>query len=130
MKRVGIAGFLHESNTFLSVGTTRQHFEEASLTKGSALLDRWEESNHELGGFLEGARRFDFVPIPTLATYAIPSGAIESQIFEELLDELLEELTRALPLDGLLLALHGAAVAENFPDADGEIVRRIRQLLG
>src|SRR5882724_12183539 len=102
MKRVGIAAFLHESNTFLSVGTTRRHFEEASLTKGAALLDRWEGSNHELGGFLEGARRSGFASIPTLATYAIPSGTIESQAFEELLNELLEELTKALPLDGLL----------------------------
>ena len=130
MKRVGIAGFLHESNTFLSVGTTRRHFEEASLTKGTALLDRWQGSNHELGGFLEGARRFGFAPIPTMATYAIPSGTIESHSFEELLNELLEEVRKSLPLDGLLVALHGATVAQNYPDADGEIVRRIRELVG
>jgi len=130
MKRVGLAGFLHESNTFLSVETTRRHFEQASLTKGVALLDRWEKSNHELGGFLEGARRFGFVPIPTLATYAIPSGTIESQAFEQLLNELLEEVRKSLPLDGLLVALHGATVAQNYPDADGEIVWRIRELVG
>jgi hypothetical protein len=47
------AGFLHESNTSLSVGTTRQHFEEASLTRG---VDPWEGSNHELGGDLEKGR--------------------------------------------------------------------------
>ncbi|MCI0624890.1 MAG: M81 family metallopeptidase [Acidobacteria bacterium] len=130
MKRVGIAGFLHESNTFLSVATTREHFEQASLTKGPGLLERWEGSSHELGGFLEGARRFGFAPVPTLATYAIPSGAIQSVAFDELLDEMVEELRKALPLDGLLVALHGATVAENFPDADGEILRRLRQVVG
>ena len=51
MKRVGIAGLLHESNTFLPVVTRRQHFEQASLTKGSAVIKRWAGSNHELGGF-------------------------------------------------------------------------------
>ena len=65
-----------------------------------------------------------------MATYAIPSGTIRSQAFEEVVSELLEELSRSLPLNGLLLALHGATVSETFPDADGEIVRRIRQLLG
>src|SRR5213593_970253 len=58
MKRVGIAGLLHESNTFLPVATTRDHFEQASLAKGAAVIERWEGSNHELGGFLEGAKRF------------------------------------------------------------------------
>jgi microcystin degradation protein MlrC len=51
VKRVGIAGLLHESNTFLPVVTRRQHFEQASLTKGSAVIKRWAGSNHELGGF-------------------------------------------------------------------------------
>ena len=62
MKRVGVAALLHESNTFLSVPTDRGHFEQASLTKGSALLDRWEGSNHELGGFIKGAKESGYTP--------------------------------------------------------------------
>ena len=56
MKRVGVAGFLHESNTFLPVPTTYGHFEQTSLTKGEGLIRRWEGGHHELSGFLEGAR--------------------------------------------------------------------------
>jgi len=130
MKRVGIAGLLHESNTFLSTPTTRLDFERASLTKGVALIDRWKGSNHELSGFLEGAHKFGFEPLPSLATFAIPSGAIDEKAFEDIVGELLGELGGTLPLDGLLLALHGATVAQNYPDADGEIVRRIRKLIG
>ena len=129
-KQVGIVGLLHESNTFLAVPTTRKNFEEASLTKGYALLERWDGSKHELGGFIEGAKSFGFAGIPIMATYAIPSGTITSNTFEQLLAELEAEVTKNLPLDGLLIALHGATVSEQFPDADGEIARRMRQLVG
>ena len=128
--RVGIAGFLHESNTFLPVPTTVSHFEQASLTRGEALLHRWSGSRHELGGFLEGAQLHGFQPVPLLATFAIPSGTIEHAAFEELISRMTSDLESALPLDGLLVALHGATVSEHFPDADGEVVRRLREVLG
>ena len=130
MKRVGVAGLLHESNTFLQVTTTRRHFEQASLTKGEAVIERWEGSNHELGGFLEGAKRFGFIPVPIMATYAVPSGTIEGAAFEGLLEEMVNELRSSMPLDGLLVALHGATVAQNYRDADGEILRRLRESVG
>lgn len=130
MKRVGIAGFIHESNTFLCETTTHDNFDHGSLTRGSQLLERWDGSKHELGGFLGGARRWGFDPIPIMATYAIPSGIIQADAFEVLADEMISELRKSLPLDGLLLALHGAAVAENFPNADGELLRRFRQVVG
>jgi len=128
--RVGIAGLLHESNTFLPVPTRRCHFEQGSLTQGESLLERWAGSLHELGGFLEGARIQGFQPVPLFASFAIPSGTIEDKAFEELVTLMVDGLQSALPLDGLLVALHGATVAENFRDADGEIVRRLRQVLG
>jgi microcystin degradation protein MlrC len=130
MKRVGIAGFLHESNTFLHVPTTYQLFQQASLTVGNALLERWRGTHHELGGFIAGAEDFGFEPVPLMATYAMPSGALTGDTFDRIAGELLASLEAALPLDGVLLALHGATVAENFPDADGEILRRFRAALG
>jgi microcystin degradation protein MlrC len=130
MKRVGIAGFLHESNTFLPVPTTKQDFEQTSFTQGQGLLDRWQGTHHELGGFLEGASTHGFLPVPLLATYAVPSGVIVSSAFDEIAATLMRALQQALPLDGLLVALHGATVAENFPDADGEILTRLREAVG
>jgi len=90
--RVGIAGFLHESNTFLPVPTTVSHFEHASLTRGEPLLHRWSESRHELGGFLEGAQLHGFRPVPLLATFAVPSGTIEGGAFEELIGKMAGDL--------------------------------------
>lgn len=129
-RRVGVVGLLHESNTFLAVPTTRDNFVHASLTTGSAVIKRWAESKHELGGFIQGAHKFGFAAIPIMATYAIPSGTITAGTFEQLLGELQTEIKSNLPLDGLLLALHGATVSESFPDADGEITMRLRELVG
>lgn len=130
MFRIGVAGFLHESNTFLSIPTSYEAFASTSLTRGAALLERWQGARHELGGMLEGAREQGWTIAPLLATFAVPSGAIEAGAFARIARELLAELEAALPLDGLLLALHGATVSEQHPDADGEILRRLRARLG
>ena len=72
--RIGIAGLLHESNTFAGTRTTRQHFEEAFLHTGQALLEAWREAHHEIGGFIEGCDGTDAVPL--LAGWATPGGPV------------------------------------------------------
>jgi microcystin degradation protein MlrC len=128
--RIGVAGFLHESNTYLGVPTQYADFVAASLTTGPSLLDRWRGTHHELGGFLAVLERENVEIVPLLATFAIPSGCIDTASFERIAAELLEQLRLALPIDGLLLALHGATVGEEHPDADGEILQRIRGVVG
>lgn len=128
--RIGVAGFLHESNTFLGVATRYEAFEAASLTRGTALLKRWTGAHHELGGFLDTLAEEDVEIVPLLATFAVPSGTIAAEAYERICAELLEDLRVALPIDGLLLALHGATVSERFPDADGELLRRVREVTG
>src|SRR5882724_2178065 len=128
--RVGIAGLLHESNTFLPRPTVYEDFASTSLDKGEALIERWQGTQHELGGFLEGARQFGLTAAPALAGFAVPSGALTAEAFERVAAELLDAIDAAGAIDGLLLALHGATVASNFPDADGEILRRVRHRLG
>ncbi len=129
--RIGVAGFLHESNTFLGVPTEYEDFVSASFTRGSAVLDRWTSANHELGGFLDVlAQEAGVEIIPLLATFAIPSGTVSAAAFERISAELIEDVRRSLPLDGLLLALHGATVSEGHEDADGELLRRIRRAAG
>jgi microcystin degradation protein MlrC len=128
--RVGVAGFLHESNTFLGVPTEYSDFEAASLTRGQAVIERWRGAHHELGGFVDGLTDAGFETVPLLATYAVPSGTIGAECYERIVAEMLEEIQHNLPLDGLLLALHGATVSADFPDADGELLFRIRKLAG
>jgi microcystin degradation protein MlrC len=129
-RRIGIAGFMHESNTFATTKTSRTQFEEAFFHKGADLVPVWEEAHHELGGFIEGCATYGLDGVPTLAAWATPGGTVTDAAYESIVEELLEELANAGPLDGLLLALHGAMVTETHDDADGETLERVRALLG
>jgi microcystin degradation protein MlrC len=127
--RVAVAGFMHESNTFNPLRTDRAAFAAQSLTFGPALLDEWREAHHEVGGFLEGAVAEGFEPVPIVMAWATPAGPVTEDAFEEITQAIIDGVTRERP-DGLLLALHGAMVAESHPDADGEVVARLRRAVG
>lgn len=128
--RVAILGFLHESNTFLSAPTRYEDFERASLTRGDAMVARWTGAHHELGGMIAGCRATQLEIAGGMATFAIPSGTIAADAYERLAGDLIASLKKAFPVQGLLVALHGATVSAQYPDADGEILRRIRQIVG
>lgn len=128
--RIGIAGFSHESNSFLKVPTTLDRYKESGLHYGREVVDVWRDAHHEVGGYLEGAERFGFTPVPLMMASAHPAGPLTKDTYETLAGELVERVRSERELDGLLLALHGAMVAEHCPDADGETLARLRKALG
>ncbi len=127
--RIAIGGIMHESNTFAPMLTDRRRFEEGSLTRGEALRTVWSEAHHEVGGFLAGAERNGYELAPTTMAWATPAGPVDDAVIDEVVDEIIDGCRRA-SADGLLLALHGAMVSRRHPDADGEVLRRLRVALG
>src|SRR5207302_4931293 len=127
--RIAVAGFMHESNTFNPLRTDRAAFAAQCLAFGPALLDEWRDAHHEVGGFIEAAGIEGFEPVPIVMAWAIPSGPVADAVLDEVTGYLIAELQRLRP-DGLLLALHGAMVAESHLDADGEVLARLRRGLG
>ncbi len=128
--RIAIGGLMHESNTFAESRTDLAAFETGGLETGDGIARRWGDAHHEVGGFLEAARELPFEAVPTLMAWATPAGPLTAAAFQELTDRLVERIERAGPVDAVLLALHGAMVAENEPDADGAILARVRELIG
>jgi microcystin degradation protein MlrC len=127
--RIAIAGFMHESNTFNPLLTDRAAFTAQSLTIGSDLLDEWRDAHHEVGGFIEAARVEGFEAVPLLMAWATPAGPVADAVFDEITAQL-GEMLRDSGTDGLLLALHGAMVAQSHLDADGEVLARLRRAVG
>lgn len=125
--RVAVGGIMHESNTFNPRPTPLEAFR---VQRGEELPRWWRDTPHELGGFIAGAERFGYELFPTLMAQATPGGMVTREAFERLTQELLERLARVPRPDGLLLALHGAMVSEACADADGEVVRRLREQVG
>ena len=126
MKRVGLVSFMHESNTFNRTPTGRKMFE---VVRGSELVREWQDSFHEIGGMVERARQLGAELVPLLSAYGEPLGPVERELYEDFVGEIVRGL-RSERLDGLLLSLHGAMVAEHVRDADGETAARIRQAVG
>ncbi len=128
--RIAIAELSHETNVFSRVRVDLGFVERCGLTRGPAIIDRWHDTETVLAGFFEAATEHDFALVPLLAVWITPAGLVTRETYEALVGELLEGLSRQAPLDGILLSLHGALVAEHVPDGDGELLRRVRATVG
>src|SRR5262249_48993375 len=96
---------------------------------GPEMVEEWREAHHEGGGFFEAAAVESFEPVPILMAWAVPAGQVTDAVYEEVSARIIDDVMRS-KCDGLLLSLHGAMVAESFPDADGETLARLRRALG
>jgi microcystin degradation protein MlrC len=128
--RIGILALLHESNTFISRPTTIEHFAENLFVTGEEVREKLAGTHHEVGGFFAGLAEEKIEATPLFAARAMPYGVIEAATFSQLVNRLLETLAAAPKLDGLLVAPHGATVAENAPDADGFWLSEVRRAVG
>ena len=125
--RIATAGFSHESNSFYSQPTRLEDF---GGCEGADVISQYAGTFHEIAGYIAGAEEFGYELYPLLATSATPGGPVTADTYEHFVGRILSGLEAAPKLDGVLLALHGAMVAEEFPQADGETVRRVRALVG
>jgi len=127
--RIAIAGFMHESNTFNPIKADRAAFLAQSLIYGPRLVDEWRDAHHEVGGFIEAVNTACHTPLPLVMAWAVPSGPVAADVFDEVVEHIIREVRLQKP-DGMLLALHGAMVTEKHLDGDGEVLARLRQALG
>lgn len=128
--RIGIIAFLHESNTFSSQPTTIQSFRQNLLLSGPAIRQAMQDAHHEVGGFFAGLDAAGVEAVPLFAARALPSGIIRASDFEALTLHLLNSIHNDGPLDGILVAPHGATVSEEYPDADGYWLSELRAAVG
>lgn len=128
---VGIAGIGHESNSFNPAKTTAADFRGARGADSSGdPLALWRKSNTELTGYLDGADAEGFDVFPGYVSSATPKGPLTADAFDTLVARTITSLKAAPKLDGLLLPLHGAMIADGFPQGDEELVRRVRSAFG
>ncbi len=129
--RIAIGQLWQETNTFNPLATTRADFETFGVLRGDALVAQMAETN-ELGGFIQSLRQWPERPevVGLVRLPAWPSGRATAETFEWLRDEMVGALDRAMPVDGVLLALNGALAADGHPDVEGEILENVRRVIG
>ena len=128
--RIGLLGIYHESNTFVDSVTTINNFEKGRLLKGSKIIDEYKDAHHELGGAIEVFTKNDVDIIPIFYAETTPGGLITETTYLQLTDQMFRELDSVLHLDACLVVPHGAAVAENHRDMDGDWLQLLRKRLG
>src|SRR5262249_12046693 len=129
--RIAIGQLWQETNTFNPLPTTKQDFVDFGIMRGTKLLERMVPTN-QLGGIIQSLRVWPEKPevVGLVRLPAWPSGAVTYETFLWLREEMTEALRAVLPVDAVLLALHGAMVADGAPDVEGEVLHAIRELIG
>ena len=116
--RIAVGGLLHETNTFSTLPTI---YDDFRVVRGEAMIDRpfWRDLA------AAGCRFF-----PLFVAHATPSGRLTAACLNRLLNELLDGLRSCLPLDGILLKLHGAMDVRGIGDGETAILQAVRELVG
>lgn len=130
--RIAVGGFSHETNSFSNIPVTMDVLEK-NTWEGSSFTEYFTGVESYEGGLIDEARELGVELVPTRMSVLYPSGASTREVFETSRDRLVELLAEAYekqPYDGIALVLHGAAVADGYPDPEGEILVAIRQRLG
>ena len=125
--RIGVASLVQETNTFSPKPTVREDF---TILAGEAALRTLAGTNTEYAGAVARLEGMGADVAPVLAGWALPSGRVTDETFEHLAGMLEREIDRALPLDGLVLSLHGAMVAGSILDADAALIEVVRGRIG
>ncbi len=128
-RTIVLAEFKHETNSFSTALTGLETFRARNLLLGKDIEPHFKGTATEVGGFLDGCAKEGLTPVPVVAANAIPGGKVTREAFNYMRDALLSGLRETKP-DGVLLALHGAMVAEDAPDGEGELLLAVRQLVG
>jgi len=121
----------HETNSFSPVPTDIENFKSNLLISAKELsTDRSEAWPAPLQGFREKATEKHWVLRQGLCASAMPSGPSSRASYESLRDQLISDLKAAMPVDAVALALHGAMMAQGYPDCEGDILKRVRHEVG
>jgi microcystin degradation protein MlrC len=132
--RIAIGGFLHESHSFAPLPTRWGDFLKPGgfppLLRPDTLLDAVRPTSVPAAGAVAVAEELGLEIAPLTWAFANPAGPVTTEAFERITALLVAALSDAGPVDGIYLDLHGAMVAEGFPDAEGEVLRRVRAVVG
>ncbi len=136
MPRILIAGYQHETNTFAPSLADWAAFTRGdsfpAFSQGQAMQTLMTGVNIPIGGFIDTAKARGWTLLPSCWAGAIPSSFVTRDAFERIADAICADVRAALAagLDAVYLDLHGAAVAEHAPDSEGELLARLRVIVG
>ena len=125
--KIAIAQIWQETHTFCSNPTGIREFEQGGLFYGEEILEKMQGLG-EMGGFLDALEGEEIVPI--LRAWAMSGGKVTAEALESFKESLVSGLRVNLPLDGVLLSMHGASASEIIDDPEGYLLAAARRVVG
>jgi microcystin degradation protein MlrC len=134
MTRIAVGGFLHETNTFAPTKATYDAFVHGGgwprMELGDDILRVVRNVNVGLAGFIDAALSEGWELVPTIFAAATPSAHVTKDAYERIAKVLVDGIASSGAIDAVYLDLHGAMVAEHLDDGEGEILARVRRVVG
>lgn len=128
--RVLIAGLKHETNTFSNLLTDLAAFEARSLYRGDAIPENFRGTSTGMAAFFDAGDLYGWSLVYPVAAHATPAGKVTQEAFETISGYVLTAIEAHGPFDAILLALHGAMVAEHTDDGEGTLLQLLRDRVG
>lgn len=121
LPRIGIAGLAIESSTF-----------SPALTDEEAFHTRTGDTIFAEYPFLsaDSVDRKRATWIPTLRGVSLPGGIVTREAYESLVTKTLDLLKQNGPYDGLFFDIHGAMSVVGLDDPEGDLIVRVREVVG
>jgi len=131
--KFALLGISHETNTFSKIPANYDQFKNSArdgILYGDKILNQFRHSNYTIAGYMEASEIYNFKLIPLMYAQTGPIGTITKDAYDVLSSEMFEMLKSQGPWDAVLIANHGAAVSEEFPDMDGKFCQTVRKIVG
>ena len=133
MARIAVGGFQHETNCFVPVLTDFEYFtsvgDRPPLCVGNDVLRNLPNRAFGMSGFLaDMADKHQLAPL--VWTSGGAGGYVTDDAYERIAGEMVRRLSEAMPVDAVYLDLHGAMCSQSFEDGEGELLRRVRRVIG
>jgi len=128
--RVFTATLATETNTFAPLPTGLSSFRERGYFKAGEHPEAMSFFAGPLWAARERGRPLGWQLFEGMVAAAQPSGTTTRLAYETLRDELLADLRSAMPVDMVVLGLHGAMVADGYHDCEGDLLQRVRAIVG
>ena len=130
MKRVLTGRFMHETNTFSVQKTDMAMWRRRDFHRDNEIPAAFRGTRSALGATFEAADKYGWTLIHPISANANPSGTVTDDAFEQIGGMMLKAAREQRPVDGVLLHLHGAMVVDSYEDGEGELLARLRRILG
>lgn len=129
--RVFVAGLAHETNSFSALPTSLRNFEDTICYRPKRGTGRDDALGFPgYGDAIRTTHKRGDVGIEGPCFWTQPSGPASLSVYQAMRDEVLEALREAMPVDMVILNLHGAMMAQGVDDCEGDLLARVRELVG